>query len=413
MENNELTAKEMAEKVNNVLVAIEQKGEATAKELADLQKAVAKLSNYDVLVKEHAEMSARVKALEEVPKENANNGFKTVHAAILSSLTENKELLMKLKSDAKENKATPLSLTIKTPVVIGNANTIGSAEPMYQLTQDTGIVSVIRKRELRYLAEVSVGTISTNRALWTEEVDELGNPTFIGEGEQKSQASVQYVNKTEDVKKCAVFVKMTLEMLDDLPQFVSFIVRNIERRLDIKIENELFNGNGLGDNLKGAFGYATAFTGGSLVASVENANELDVLEALALQVKQANGFPEVVFVNPATMSAIRLIKDSTGRPVWKDYVTPNGEFQYSGLKVVETLAVTAGHFIGGETSVINVLNRTGLQIQIGLDGNDLTQNKQTMVLEKRLVQFVSGNDTNVLIKGTFATAIALIDKPTS
>jgi len=47
-------------------------------------------------------------------------------------------------------------------------------------------------------------------------------------------------------------------------------------------------------------------------------------------------------------------------------------------------------------------------MQIGLDGNDLTQNKQTLVLEKRLVQFVSANDTNVLIKGDFASAITAL-----
>jgi hypothetical protein len=157
--------------------------------------------------------------------------------------------------------------------------------------------------------------------------------------------------------------------------------------------------------------YATAFTGGSLAGEVEMANELDVLEAIALQCKEANGFPESVFVHPSTMSKIRLIKEQgTGRPIWKDYVTPAGEFNYSGLRVIETLALTPGQFIGGETSVINVLNRTGLRVQIGLDGNDLTNNKQTLVLEKRLVQFVSANDTPVLIKGTFATAIPLIDK---
>jgi HK97 family phage major capsid protein len=413
MENNELTAKVMAEKVNNVLVAIEQKGESTAKELADLQKAVAKLSNYDVLVKEHAEMYARVKALEEAPKENANNGFKTVDAAIYNALVTNQDAIKKLREDVAKGNASPLAITIKNPVTIGTGNTIGAAEPMYQLTQDTGIISTIRSRELRYLAEVSVGSMASSRALWTEEIDEQGEPTFIGEGDDKAQASVLYDEKTKNVKKIAVFVKITMEMLDDLPQFVSFIMRNLERRLDLKIENQLFKGNDIGDNLKGAFGYATAFTGSDLVAQIENANEIDVIEAVALQVKKAHGTPKAIFINPTTMSKIKLIKDTTGRPVWKDYVTINNELNISGLKVVETEAVLADEFIGGDTKVINVLNRTGLQVQIGLDGNDLTKNKQTMVLEKRLVQFVSGNDTALLVKGLFSTAKALIDKPTS
>ncbi len=353
-------------------------------------------------------LESEIEALKEAPKGNDTVGFKTLEEAIHASLVENKDALNQLKVNASKGIASPLAITVKTPVVIGTGNTIGSAEPMYQLTQDTGIVSVIRKRELRYLANVSVGSITSGRALWTEETDEQGNPIFLGEGATKPQGSVLYVNKTQDVKKVAVYAKMTLEMLEDLPQFVSFITRNLERRLDIVVEGQLFTGNGIGDALTGIFEYASAFTGGALAGQVEDANELDVLEAIALQVKEANGIPEAVFIHPSTMSKIRLIKDEAGRPVWKDYVTPTGEFNYSGLRVIETLAVTAGEFVGGETSVVNVLNRSGLQIQIGLDGNDLTQNKQTMVLEKRLVQFVSGNDTNVLIQGDFATAITAI-----
>jgi HK97 family phage major capsid protein len=355
-------------------------------------------------------LEGQINALKEAPKGEDKVGYKSLEEAIYAEFEANKEALNQLKVNASLGKASPLSITVKAPVVIGTGNTIGSAEPMYQLTQDTGIVSTIRKRELRYLANVSVGSITSGRALWTEETDEQGAPIFLGEGATKPQGSVLYINKTQDVKKVAVYAKMTLEMLEDLPQFVSFITRNLERRLDIVVENQLFNGNGLGDNLTGIDSYAQAFTGGGLAGNVDDANELDVIEAVALQVKEANGMPETLFVHPSTMAKIRLIKDTVGRPIWKDYVTPAGEFVYSGLRVIETLAVTEGNFVGGETSVVNVLNRSGLQIQIGLDGNDLTQNKQTMVLEKRLVQFVSANDTNVLIKGDFATAITAIQR---
>lgn len=211
------------------------------------------------------------------------------------------------------------------------------------------------------------------------------------------------------LKKVAVFGKVTTEMLQDLPQLISYIQNNILRRLEIVMENQLFKGNGLGDNLKGSFEDAVAFTGAGL--QVVNPNELDVIEAVALQAKVAHGVPTTIYVHPQTMSAIRLIKDEGGRPIWKDYVTPNGELNYSGMTVVETTALTPGEFIGGETEVINVLFRSLLGIQIGLTGNDFIENKQTMLAERRLVQFVSGNDKPVLIKGTFAVAKPLIAAP--
>ena len=403
----EMTVKEVVAKLEE---KIESKGYATKEDIAGFQNEIKELKeNNDVTEMKSVidSLEQKIEGLKEEKTEKVE-GHKTLHGAILAELKNNEEALTQLKADAAQGKASPLSMTIKAPVTISNANTIGSAEPMYQLTQDTGIVSTIRKRELRYLANVSVGSITTNRALWTEETDEQGNPTFIGEGDTKAQGSVLYVNKTQDVKKIAVWAKMTLEMLDDLPQFVSFIIRNLERRLDIVLENALFNGNGLGDNLTGINEYATVFTGGGLAGELTAPNELDVIEAIALQVKEANGIPESLFVHPSTMAKIRLIKDSTGRPIWKDYVTPSGDMNYSGLRIIETLAVTEGDFVGGETSVVNVLNRSGLQMQIGLDGNDLTQNKQTLVLEKRMVHFVSENDTNVLIKGDFETAITAL-----
>jgi hypothetical protein len=50
-----------------------------------------------------------------------------------------------------------------------------------------------------------------------------------------------------------------------------------------------------------------------------------------------------------------------------------------------------------------------MNIQIGLDGNDFTKNLKTIIVEQELVQFVSANDTQVLVKGTFAAAKTLIE----
>ena len=89
-------------------------------------------------------------------------------------------------------------------------------------------------------------------------------------------------------------------------------------------------------------------------ASIVDANELDVIEAIALQVKQAHGNPTTLFIHPGTMAKIKLIKDAAGRPVWKDYVTPEGGMRISGMDIVETTAITTGEFVGGDTSVVNL-----------------------------------------------------------
>lgn len=380
-----------------------------ADEIATLKTALAeaekKMGDYQEMVNKLADKV-------EKGSQKTDIAPKTLAAALEDAFAANKDALDTIiKSDGKHG-AVSFEVSTKAVIDMGVQNTIGSTNPHITISENTGIVSQIRKRVLTYLSRVSTGRIGTDRAVWVEEEDEQGNPIFIGEGDAKTQLSVKYVEKEAKVKKIAVYGKVTTEMLADLPQLISYIQTNLMRRMDLKVEDGLIAGDGLSNNLKGIEEYATAFAAPTgLAAAVVNANELDVLEAVALQVKLAHGSANTIFVNPSTVAKIKLIKDADGNPVWKNYVTIDGSLVISGMQVVETTAITAGEFVGGDTSVVQVRFRDEIGITIGLDGNDFTENKKTMLLEQRLVQFVSANDTQLLVKGDFASAITALDKP--
>jgi len=347
-----------------------------------------------------------VAALKEVPA--VEKGFATIGEALTAAFAEKAE---EFKTAASDKQQKTFSLTIKAVAPMSVASTIGAGSTFNSITQDTGIISPIRKREGAYLAAVTVGSISTNRAMWIEETDEEGVPVMLAEAASKTQLDVQYVEQTATVKKIAVYGKVTTELMADIPQLISFIEGNLMKRMDIVLEDQLFSGNDTGANLNGMENLATAFAAGDLADTVDDANALDVIEAIALQVKLAFGNPEALFVHPSTVAQMKLIKDTAGRPVWKDYITISGDLVISGMKIIETTAVTADDFLGGDTKVVNVLKRSELGIQIGLDGNDFTNNLKTMLLEKRLVQFASANDVGTLIKGDFTTAAAALETP--
>jgi HK97 family phage major capsid protein len=345
--------------------------------------------------------------LEDAKKTKA--GAKTIREALAIAFeTKAAEIKAIIDAGGKQKETLSLEIDLKEAVVMTTENTIGAGDTQYTLTHNTGIISTLRKRELRYLANVSVGTISTQRALWIEETDEQGTPIMIGEGDTKTQLSVKYVEKTESVKKIAVYGKVTTEMLADLPQLISYIQNNLMRRMDIVMENQLFSGDGIGDNLKGLSAYDTAFNAGSLANQVSDGNEYDVIEAIALQVELAFGNANAIFVHPSTIAKMKLLKDSTGNYIFPRWATADG-LVVAGVRVIGTTAVAAGSFIGGDMTVVNVLFREILNIQIGLDGNDFIQNKKTMLMEKRLVQFVSANDTALIVSGTFVQAISDLD----
>ena len=156
---------------------------------------------------------------------------------------------------------------------------------------------------------------------------------------------------------------------------------------------------------------ATAFSAGAMANLIQDANEFDVINAIATQVELAHGIPNAIFIHPSTMQALKAVKTSYGEPLWKTYTDMLGEMTIAGMKVISTPAITAGNFIGGDLKAANVLFREQMNIQIGLDGNDFIKNKKTILVEKRLVQFVSANDVPVIINGDFATAKAALLKP--
>lgn len=385
---------------------------ATKNEITSLKALIETLKTKPELsVEAKAELerlATEVKALKEVAKVEPVKSYATIKEALFAAFEEKKEEL-KAASSTKQSK--PFTLELKSAVTMSDESTIGSGSTQVSLTDNTGKIIPIRKRTEMYFANVSVGSMIGDRAMWIEETDLQGTPIMIGEGDSKTQLSSLWVEQTTRVKKIAVFGKVTTELMADLPQLISYIQNSILRRMEVVLEDQLFNGDNTGDNLKGAIEFATAFSAGSLAATIQDANEYDVIEAVANQVELAFGTPNAIFLNPTDLAKMKMLKSvGSGEYMLPLFATVNG-LEIAGMRVISTPAITAGTFLGGDLTVINVLNRDILSLQIGMDGNDFTQNKKTMLAERRLAQFVSANDATVLITGDFATAKAALQIP--
>ena len=397
--------------VTEVIKALEdklnEKGFATNEQLEAFKAQIEEvkvLTDQTELKAAHDTLQLEIEALKEVQHESKTDKNLTVEQAIEKALTDSKDAILKF-ANGDEKK-----ITIKTPVTIGTNNTIdanGSASH-YLLTAFTGVYSLLRKRILTYLSNVSVGTIAAPHAMWVEELDEQGNPIFLAEGGAKPQVSVRYEEREMKSRKIAAWVKVTKEMLRDLPQLVSYVQSCLVKRIDIVTENALFTADGTGNNITGLNEYATNFTGGGLTSTAPTF--ADVFRALALQVELANGVASSVFVKPSILAQMDVEKDSEGRYIIPPFRSPSTGNTVAGINLISTNALGANDadFIGGDLSVVNVRFREGMSIEMDRTGDDFTNNLFTILAEQELVQFVSANDTQVLVKGTMAEAIAAI-----
>jgi HK97 family phage major capsid protein len=422
MENLETIKADLQKSIDEAGVALKTKA-SNAEDLAQkaFDKADAVLKSLDgVLSKEDAQkMQSQLDKLDiaiqksavqkQVNEESFKDAFMKAYAPVQKEIE-------RMKSAGERLKA-PITFEIqeKTVGTISLASTLANVASSSQVTisEFTGVVSPIRQRLLTYLSNVSVGAIGTQYAVWVEEYDQEGTPVFIGEGVEKTQLDVQYKEQRAKVNKIGVHMKVTTEMLEDAGYLFSYIQSNGVKRVETVIENQLFNGSGTDPQLIGLIGKATAFTGASMAGKVEAATNWDVIHGIIAQVKAANGQVNGVFVETGQYHVMLSEKDGD-----KQYILPagvtfdaQGGLNAWGVRIIPTNALTgtSADFVGGDLSVVNVRLRTGIQVAIGEAGDDFIDNLKTVRIEQRLVQFISANDTPVLVKGTFSAAKLILE----
>ena len=271
------------------------------------------------------------------------------------------------------------------------------------------------------MSEVTINTMTQDEPfmMWIEELDEQGAPIFLGEQTTSPDASVRYEERRARAKTVAVAGTVTKDFLRYTNNLYNYFQNNLLKRMDIVTENGLFTGDGTGDNLNGLETYATAFDGGvgtkggaGLVDAVDNATNWDVIKAVALQVYNSYGVASALFVDSDKLAEMEVSKDANNNYIMPPFKSADGNV-VSGMRLIPTTATlgTGIDFIGGDLSVVNVGLLLDTEIEIGRNGTDLKDRKWTVVMERQLTQFVSANDTQVLVKGDFTTAKALLETP--
>lgn len=408
MNENQMTVEDVVKALENKLA---EKGFASQADVAKITESIEALKDnteFEAVKTLAMNLEKEIAALKESPK-TTEKVSRNIATALKEAFDENEQFKTIVGGGTQT-----APVVIKAVVDMGLDTTveaIGSASQV-SVTQNTGIISTIRKRIMTYLSGgVSVGTLVGNKAMWIEELDEQGNPIFIGEGDTKTKVSVRYEERDVKARKIGVHGKVTTEMMRNLPALINYIQNNLMRRVDIKTEDELFSGANTGNSFKGIIQYATAFTGGGLTTT--DPSYADVFRAAVLQVDEAHGVATAFYVSSQIIAEMDVEKTDDGHYLLPPFRSANGA-EIAGARLIATNALpitvsgTAYDFVGGDLSVVNVLFSDNMSVQIGTDGNDFINNMKTILVEQELVQFVSANDTPVLVKGNMAASITAI-----
>ena len=275
-----------------------------------------------------------------------------------------------------------------------------------QAERETGITRIVRRNPF-ILELVNVGTIMSNVWEWVEQKNVEGGSAMTAEGALKSQTDFDLVVASANVKKVTAYIKVTKEMLDDVALLRSEIDQELTELINLKIDDQLLNGNGLTVNLTGIVTNATAWSAGAFALAIPEPTNYDVLATAINQVRVNLFEPTYIVMHPTDVTKMKLSKGTDGHYVLPPFSSVDGT-SVEGIRVVANTGVTIDKFLVGDFTKAGVRFKEGLTINVGYENDDFTKNLVTILAEARLVQRVKSNHYGAFVYGDFSDAITAL-----
>jgi len=274
-------------------------------------------------------------------------------------------------------------------------------------------VNDIAEREAKSYALFPKLRTAANTIEWVYESGQEGTIDGTAEGTQKDQIDNDFVVTSVALVKRAAYFKVSTEMLDDVAFMEGWLRNKLIVRLFLDVDNQVLNGNGSAPNLSGILNQATAFAAGTFAGTVDSANDADSLVVAANQIRLANhNGPLTIMMHPSDVAALKLVKLSASDKRYVERLMMVGSaMSLDGIPIIENTNIAQGDFLIGDFAKGTIVEKSGIEVEIGLDGSDFTKNMRTILAEWRGQLFVQNNDTTAFVKGTFATTNAALETP--
>lgn len=377
--------------------------QAKLTELETKGKDLKSIEEFKTLAKECADLSIEVKAMKENGIEKKDVKF--VDMVEKSLTTQKDEIASILKKGGK------VKLDYKAAAAITSSN-FGSG--VLQGLRLPGVDPLDRNQQT-ILPEITIinGGPGSDPFSWVEKIVGEGGAAGVNESASKPLYDWDYVENKVTAEMTAAIVVVTKQALLRMPMLMSHINEELLAELRETLQTQIITGNGTPPNLNGILINATAFNP-PIQQTTQNANNYDVIAAIASQVVLAHGVPGVIGVNPAMFYSLQVTKDSNDQYLLPPFMSgmpqsPAGSLVIAGMRVIPMWDLTADEFLGGDLRryMFNIVE--DINIEIGYFDDLWRKNQLAVRAEIFGNGGVKAQHKNKIIKGNFTYAKALLD----
>lgn len=321
-------------------------------------------------------------------------------------LADNKDALTKLKGST--NSADNVKMTLKA---VGDMSLGGNTTGQVPQADRNPIIGDIKSRSIKLMDLVTIGSIGSNLKEWMYVANEEGAAGATGEGLIKNQIDFEILIGSQKVEKITAYITITDEMLDDVDQMQTLINNKLTTALNKALEQGVYNGSGVSPILSGIKTVTPVFAAGVFAATVDNANEVDVLQVASNQIEiSEQDMPTAIMMHPSDVTSLLLTKmSSTDKRYVERLQMIAGTLSFDGIPVVKSTLITQGEFLMGDFTKASVDFKQGVTIEVGYNADNFVKNYKTIRAEVRAVCYVENNDRTAFVYGVFATAKAALE----
>jgi hypothetical protein len=240
----------------------------------------------------------------------------------------------------------------------------------------TGRVELSPQRPAPHVVDFLPQTTTNQSAIvYMEETTFTNAATETAEAGTYQEATLALTERTQTVRKVAVFLPVTDEQFEDEPRAEAYVNNRLPFMVRQRLDLQALRGSGTGSpaellGTESVVGIQTQALGADSIP--------DAIYKAARKIRD-DGFaePNVCFIAPSKWETVRLLKTADGIYIWGHPSIP-GPFTIWGIPVVETTAVTSTKAVLGDYA-----NYSELAVRRGLDVQ-VTNSHSTYFIEGKL-----------------------------
>lgn len=221
------------------------------------------------------------------------------------------------------------------------------------------LVVPIPERRVRLLDVVNIGATDTDTVEWVKETTRTHAAAEVAFGTSAPESAYGYTKTSTSTKRIAHWVPSTKAAVADGGQLRTLVDSALRKGLELRIESQILNGDGTGENLTGLLNAAYTISTQARGADTR----FDATHKAITKVRIAyEGEPTVIGLHPTDYETLVLEKDSAGNYTNGRGATESGTGTIWGLVPVVSTLFAAGAPVLGDFSQATLWMRDGISL---------------------------------------------------